>query len=111
MLSLRVSFPSVSSLADRIKPGCVPAGKLKKRPAMAFAKMEMIELFNQKIKQPPLSVPEHACFATPDLYEKQNMVQVITCLESVARKVRAAVCYPLMEIISPAGSIHRHFRN
>ncbi|XP_025096983.1 myophilin-like [Pomacea canaliculata] len=76
-------------LADRIKPGCVPAGKLKKRPAMAFAKMEMIELFNQKIKQPPLSVPEHACFATPDLYEKQNMVQVITCLESVARKCQA----------------------
>nr|KAG5703285.1 hypothetical protein BaRGS_025527 [Batillaria attramentaria] len=39
-----------------------------------------------KIKQPPLSIPEHSVFATADLYEKQNMVQVITCLESVARK-------------------------
>ncbi|KAK7492040.1 hypothetical protein BaRGS_00016704, partial [Batillaria attramentaria] len=73
-------------LANAIKPGCIPAMKLNKRSKMAFQMMEMIELFNTKIKQPPLSIPEHSVFATADLYEKQNMVQVITCLESVARK-------------------------
>ncbi|KAK7108821.1 myophilin-like [Littorina saxatilis] len=74
------------SLANKIKPGCVPANKLKKRATMAFQQMEMIELFNTKIKAAPLNIPEHSSFATADLYEKQNMVQVITCLESVARK-------------------------
>lgn len=57
-----------------------------KRVKMAFQQMEAIEKFTTAIKGPPLNTPEHSVFATPDLYEKQNMVQVITCLESVGRR-------------------------
>jgi len=57
-----------------------------KKAKMAFQQMEAIEKFTTAMKGPPLNTPEHSIFATADLYEKQNMVQVITCLESVGRR-------------------------
>lgn len=77
-------------LINKIKPGCVPASKTTKKATMAFMQMETIELFNTKIKSDPLCIPQHSCFATADLFEKQNMVQVITCIESVARRCQSA---------------------
>ena len=74
-------------LVNKIRAGSISESKLRKPATMTFQQMELIEAFNTKIKGPPLNIPEHSVFATADLYEKQNMVQVITCLESVARRV------------------------
>eukprot|EP00745_Piridium_sociabile_P018213 TRINITY_DN27192_c0_g1_i1.p1 TRINITY_DN27192_c0_g1~~TRINITY_DN27192_c0_g1_i1.p1 ORF type:complete len:196 (-),score=64.79 TRINITY_DN27192_c0_g1_i1:460-1047(-) len=70
-------------LVSKIKQGCIPASKLKRTP-MSFKQMELLEMFTTKIKE--MGIPEYSVFATTDLFEKQNMVQVITCIESVARK-------------------------
>ncbi|KAL8595097.1 hypothetical protein ACOMHN_019135 [Nucella lapillus] len=56
------------------------------KKTLPFQKMERIESFNQKIKGPPLSISQYSCFTTPDLYEGMNAWQVITCLETVARR-------------------------
>jgi len=54
---------------------------------MTFKQMELINKFTDVCKS--LGVPDHECFATVDLYEQQNMNQVITCLAALMRKV----CY------------------
>ena len=33
-------------------------------------------------------MPDHECFATVDLYEEQNMNQVVICIAALMRKVR-----------------------
>jgi len=35
-----------------------------------------------------MGVPDQECFATVDLYEAQNMNQVIICIAALMRKVR-----------------------
>ncbi len=47
--------------------------------------MELIGNFIENIKE--FGVPDHENFATVDLYEEQNLVQVLTCLSSTGRKV------------------------
>lgn len=69
-------------LANTIKPGSISANKMK-RFKMPFQQMELINMFNEAMKR--IGVRESCCFATADLFEKQNMTQVITCLESTAR--------------------------
>jgi len=56
-----------------------------KRQTMAFKAMQDINNFLTAIKGAPMNVPDSCCFATADLWENQNMVQVVTCLESVGR--------------------------
>ena len=37
-----------------------------------------------------LGVPDHECFATVDLYEEQNMNQVVICISALMRKVSSS---------------------
>ena len=53
---------------------------------MTFKQMELINKFIDVCKS--LGVPDHECFATVDLYEEQNMNQVIICISGLMRKVR-----------------------
>jgi len=66
-----------------LKIGKMPA----KRQTMAFKVMEQINQFLIAIKGPPMNIGDMSCFATADLWEKQNMVQVVTCLEAVGRNL------------------------
>ena len=63
---------------------------------MTFKQMELINKFIDVCKS--LGVPDHECFATVDLYEEQNMNQVITCIAALMRKVGRAMaaCSPFM---------------
>lgn len=53
---------------------------------MTFKQMELINKFIDVCKA--LGVPDHEAFATVDLYEEQNMNQVIICISALMRKVR-----------------------
>ena len=52
---------------------------------MSFKQMELIGIAIDKIKT--LGVPDHEMFQTVDLYEAQNLHQVVINLSAVARKV------------------------
>ena len=52
---------------------------------MAFKKMECINNFCESARA--YGVPNEENFQTVDLYESQNMWQVIICLQALARKV------------------------
>lgn len=47
--------------------------------------MELIGNFIEAIRN--FGVPDHENFTTVDLYEEQNLVQVLTCLQCAGRKV------------------------
>lgn len=74
----------LAKLANGLEEGTVKDAKLQKRQTMAFKKMEMIGIFLSFAEK--YGVPDPERFQTVDLYEKQNMAQVIICLQSVARK-------------------------
>ncbi|CAD5117792.1 DgyrCDS6544 [Dimorphilus gyrociliatus] len=74
------------TLANAIQENAIPA-KYAKPSTMAFKKMEAINMFIQFCRN--YGVPDHELFETVDLYEEQNMVQVMTCLESLARKAKS----------------------
>ena len=61
-------------------------GSIKKvnKSTMAFKCMENIEQFLQSASK--LGVADYELFQTVDLWEKQNMFSVQTCLQSLARK-------------------------
>lgn len=82
----------LTKLLCRIKGNSEGEKKLT-RQKMAFKQMEQIEKFTVALKG--LEVKEHSLFATTDLFEKQNMVQVITCLESLGRKCHNIPCCPV----------------
>lgn len=63
--------------------------KVKKGPGR-FKDMERIEMFTTRIKGPVLKIPQHSTFQTVDLVEQTNMLTVITCLQTVARKCMTA---------------------
>ncbi|GFR82380.1 transgelin [Elysia marginata] len=64
-----------SRLANWVKPGSIPAGKLKAAPKMAFKQMELIGMF---LGVAETLVKKDELFQTVDLYECQNMVQLLT---------------------------------
>ena len=64
--------------------GKTPANGLKPQK-LAFKKMESINMFLEAATQ--YGVPTTELFQTVDLYEKQNLNQVVICLQSLARKV------------------------
>ncbi len=72
-------------MANVIIPKSIPLSKLKKAPTLAFKQMELIELFIIKAKE--FGVPDHEMFQTVDLYERQNLNQVVVTLQSVSRRV------------------------
>ena len=59
--------------------------KNKQRQKMAFKMMECINQFCESARA--YGVPNEELFQTVDLYERQNLWQVVTCLQSLARKV------------------------
>ena len=82
-------FVFSSSLINTLEPGSISASKLKARPKMQFKKMELIELFLDKLKS--YGVPDHELFATIDLTESQDLNQVVICLQALGRKVRIVI--------------------
>jgi len=77
----------LARLSNCLRPGSVPQSKLAKPSALPFKQMELIELFIRQAKQ--FGVPDHELFQTVDLYEDQNLHQVIICLQSLGRKAKA----------------------
>ncbi|BFZ25364.1 hypothetical protein BsWGS_28403 [Bradybaena similaris] len=78
----------LAKLANWIKPGTIPESKLAKPPTMAFKCMEMIGLFLDCIDEAKGGiVSKTEMFQTVDLFESQNMVAVIICLEAIGRKL------------------------
>ena len=74
---------------ETLQPGSVPPRLLKKPTKLAFRQMELIDIFTQKAKE--FGVPEHECFQTCDLYEEQNLFQVVMCIQSLGRKVSVSI--------------------
>ncbi|XP_022289009.2 myophilin-like [Crassostrea virginica] len=74
-------------LVNAVKPGSIPEKKYANPPTMSFKQMELIGLAIDKMKT--LGVPDHEMFQTVDLYEAQNLHQVVISLSAVARKVGA----------------------
>ena len=68
-----------------MQPGTIPKSRYAKAVKLPFKKMELIGNFIEGIKT--FGVPDYENFTTVDLYEEQNLVQVLTCLQSAGRKV------------------------
>ena len=78
-------------MANTMLPGSIPENKYKnKTPTLAFMQMELINAFIDVCKE--MGVPDHEAFATVDLYEEQNLHQVVVCIQSLGRKV-SSCCY------------------
>lgn len=69
-------------LANVLQPGIIPRIEVKSK--MAFKCMENINQFTKAALE--LGVPQTELFQTVDLWERQNLSQVVICLESLARK-------------------------
>ena len=63
----------------------VPANMLSKRQTMAFKKMDLISKFIEGAKE--MGVKADDLFQTVDLTDKVNLGQVVTCLDSLGRKL------------------------
>uniref|UniRef100_A0A2R5LMW9 Transgelin n=1 Tax=Ornithodoros turicata TaxID=34597 RepID=A0A2R5LMW9_9ACAR len=70
-------------LINVLKPGAIPDKKIN-TSKMAFKCMENINQFLDHARQ--LGVPAQETFQTVDLWEKQNLLSVCICLQSLARK-------------------------
>lgn len=68
-------------LVNSIEPGSV---KKINQSNMAFKCMENINAFLEAVKK--LGVPAQETFQTIDLWERQNLYSVVTCLQSLGRK-------------------------
>jgi len=77
----------LARLSNCLTPGSVPASKLLKPPTLPFKQMELIELFVRRAKE--FGVPDHESFQTVDLFEDQNLHQVVICIQSLGRKAKA----------------------
>ncbi|XP_067950972.1 muscle-specific protein 20-like [Watersipora subatra] len=73
----------LARLVNVIQPGKISQRAID-TAKMPFKQMELINLFINACKA--LGVPDHECFATVDLYEEQNMNQVVTCIAALMRK-------------------------
>ena len=72
-------------MANVMNPGCVLRSKYRTPPKLVFKQMELIELFVKECKN--FGVTDLEAFQTVDLYEEQNLHQVVVCLQSLGRKV------------------------
>lgn len=77
----------LARMANILVPGSVSAKKLERPPTLPFKQMELIEVFIRKVKE--FGVPDHENFQTVDLFEEQNLHQVVICLQSTSRKAKA----------------------
>ncbi|KAH7946591.1 hypothetical protein HPB52_001626 [Rhipicephalus sanguineus] len=74
---------TVTGLVNSIKAGSIPEKKIN-QSKMAFKCMENINLFLEHARQ--MGVPAQETFQTVDLWERQNLLSVSICLQSLARK-------------------------
>ena len=72
---------------NALVPGSIPKSRYSKPVKLPFKKMELIGNFIEQIRN--FGVPDHENFTTVDLYEEQNLVQVLTCLQTAGRKVKS----------------------
>lgn len=77
----------LAKLANCFAPGSIPSSRYRNPPKLAFKQMELIEMFIRKAKE--FGVPDHEAFQTVDLYEDQNLHQVVICLQSLGRKANS----------------------
>lgn len=70
-------------LINVLRPGAIPEKKINVTK-MAFKCMENINQFLHHARE--LGVPAEETFQTVDLWEKQNLLSVCICLQSLARK-------------------------
>lgn len=87
---------SVCSLVNCLKPGSV--SKINKT-TMAFKCMENISSFLNVAAN--MGVPAQETFQTVDLWERQNLNSVVTCLQSLGRKVQCFYCF--VNLVSGCG--------
>lgn len=87
---------SVRSLVNCLKPGSV--SKVNKT-SMAFKCMENISSFLNVAAN--MGVPAQETFQTVDLWERQNLNSVVTCLQSLGRKVQCFYCF--VNLVSACG--------
>ncbi len=76
---------SFCRFCNALQPGTIPKSRYSKPVKLPFKKMELIGNFVDGMKR--FGVPDQENFATVDLYEEQNLLQVLTCLQSAGRKV------------------------
>ncbi|UYV63832.1 TAGLN3 [Cordylochernes scorpioides] len=70
-------------LINALQPGTISDKKIN-NTKMAFKCMENINLFLESARN--MGVPSQETFQTVDLWEKQNLLSVLICLQSLARK-------------------------
>jgi len=75
-------------LLNALSPGSVKAKSYARPPTMPFKQMELINMFITKINS-EFGIPDHENFQTVDLFEDQNLHQVVCCLQSLGRKAKA----------------------
>ncbi|KAF6024448.1 Chd64 [Bugula neritina] len=73
----------LARLANSIQGGRIKSAAISKAK-FPFQQMELINIFVEFCKD--MGVPDQECFATVDLYEAQNMNQVIICIAALMRK-------------------------
>ena len=72
-------------MCNVLSHGSIHPSKYRNPPKFPFKQMELIELFITTAKE--FGVPDHESFQTVDLFEDQNLFQVVVCLQSLGRKV------------------------
>jgi len=77
------SGQKLARLVNAIQSGRIPQRAID-GAKMPFKQMELITLFINACKD--MKVPDQECFATVDLYEEQNINQVVICISSLMRK-------------------------
>jgi hypothetical protein len=77
----------LATLANCLAAGSVLTSRYANPPKLTFKQMELIEMFVRKAKE--FGVPDHEAFQTVDLYEDQNLHQVVICLQSLGRKAKS----------------------
>lgn len=82
-------------LINTLSPGAV---KKLNDGKMAFKMMENISNFLTAIEK--YGVSRHDLFQTVDLYEGQNMVQVVNAIHALGRKVSILFCLPKLILLS-----------
>ena len=82
------------NLMNKIQPGSIK--KFNKKAKMPFMQMENIGLFNEAIRA--YGVQSDYVFVTTDLFEGQNMVQVILGLRALGTKATSKGVKPAITV-------------
>ena len=73
-------------MANILVPGIIPRSRYATPPTFQYKQMELIGVFLEAAKR--FGCSELDLFHTVDLYESQNLYQVLVGIQSLGRKVR-----------------------